>query len=277
MPTFGENLRREREMRGVSLEEISTATKISSRFLGALEAEEFSKLPGGIFTRGFIRAYAKYLGLDEEHVLAEYQLVASPGSELDLGRLALAQPPARRGKSHASLYAILLAIGMLAAGYAIFRYSRRIPEPQVAVRPSPPASQSVPESRAPAPAPQATASESPAPQAGGAGTSSKPRAEPPVPQPDYGLPVVESGLILQLAATERSWVAVDADDKTVLQRVLNPNEIQTLRAKNSFAVTLGNAQGVILTLNGETLKPLGRRGEVKSIRLTRDDLNKNSP
>ena len=68
MSAFGENLRREREMRGVSLEEISSATKISLRFLDAIEREDFAKLPGGIFSRSFVRSYARYLGLDEERV-----------------------------------------------------------------------------------------------------------------------------------------------------------------------------------------------------------------
>jgi hypothetical protein len=84
-------------------------------------------------------------------------------------------------------------------------------------------------------------------------------------------------LVLQVAATERAWVAVDADSRTVLQRVLNPSEIETLKAKESFDVTTGNAQGIILTLNGETLKPLGRRGEVKSIHLTQNDVKKTLP
>ena len=82
---------------------------------------------------------------------------------------------------------------------------------------------------------------------------------------------------MQVAATERAWVAVDADGKTTLQRVLDPNEVETLKAKESFDVTTGNAQGIILTLNGETLKPLGRRGEVKSIHLTRSDLKNPAP
>ena len=84
-------------------------------------------------------------------------------------------------------------------------------------------------------------------------------------------------LVLQVAATERAWVAVDADGKTVLQKVLNPNEVENLKGHDSFDVTIGNAQGVVLTLNGETLKPLGRRGEVKSIHLTRDDLKNAAP
>jgi hypothetical protein len=84
-------------------------------------------------------------------------------------------------------------------------------------------------------------------------------------------------LVLQVAATERTWVAVDADGKTVLQRVLNPNEVENLKAHNAFDVTTGNAQGIVLTLNGETLKPMGRRGEVKSIHLTHDDIKNTAP
>lgn len=71
---FGEHLKREREMRGVSLEEISLATRIAPRFLAALEAEQWDKLPGGVFNRGFIRSVAHYLGLDEDSMVAEYAL-----------------------------------------------------------------------------------------------------------------------------------------------------------------------------------------------------------
>src|SRR3954466_15474556 len=66
MASFGERIKREREMRGVSLEEIAESTKIGKRNLEALETEDFDKLPGGIFNKGFVRAYAKYLGLDED-------------------------------------------------------------------------------------------------------------------------------------------------------------------------------------------------------------------
>lgn len=72
--TFGERLKRERELREVTLEEVSTATRISSRFLKALENEDWSRLPGGVFGRGFVRTIARYLGLSEESLLAEYDL-----------------------------------------------------------------------------------------------------------------------------------------------------------------------------------------------------------
>jgi cytoskeleton protein RodZ len=70
--SFGERLRREREMRGVSLDDIADATKIGTRLLRALEEEHFDLLPGGIFNKGFVRAYSKYLGLNEEEAVADY-------------------------------------------------------------------------------------------------------------------------------------------------------------------------------------------------------------
>jgi cytoskeleton protein RodZ len=71
---FGERLKRERELREVSLNEVTVATRIGTRFLEALENEDWNKLPGGAFNRGFVRAVARYLGLDEENLLAEYDM-----------------------------------------------------------------------------------------------------------------------------------------------------------------------------------------------------------
>ena len=72
--SFGELLKREREIREVSLNEVTVATRIPSKFLEALENQDWGKLPRGFFNRGFVRAIARYLGLDEEHLLAEYDL-----------------------------------------------------------------------------------------------------------------------------------------------------------------------------------------------------------
>ena len=82
MGSFGDRLRREREMRGVSLDDIAEATKIGTRSLRALEEEHFELLPGGIFNKGFVRAYAKYLGLNEDEAVADY-LAAAGDSSLD--------------------------------------------------------------------------------------------------------------------------------------------------------------------------------------------------
>ena len=82
MGSFGEKLRRERELRGVALDDIAGATKIGTRMLRALEEEHFEILPGGIFNKGFVRAYAKYLGLNEDEAVADY-LAAAGDSSLD--------------------------------------------------------------------------------------------------------------------------------------------------------------------------------------------------
>src|SRR5215469_11758744 len=72
MGAFGDKLRREREMRGITLAEIAESTKISTRHLKALEDEQFEALPGGVFNRGFVRAYARFLGINEEQTVADY-------------------------------------------------------------------------------------------------------------------------------------------------------------------------------------------------------------
>ena len=72
MSTFGQELRRERELREISLREVSEATKISLRYLEALELNDFKDLPGGVFNRGFVRAYAQYIGVDPETMVTAY-------------------------------------------------------------------------------------------------------------------------------------------------------------------------------------------------------------
>src|SRR6476646_5755679 len=72
MGAFGDRLRREREMRGITLDEITESTKISRRHLEALEGEHFDQLPGGVFNKGFVRAYARFLGIDGDQAVADY-------------------------------------------------------------------------------------------------------------------------------------------------------------------------------------------------------------
>lgn len=301
MGSFGENLRREREMRGVTLDEISTSTKINPHLLQAIEADDFAKLPGGIFTRSFIRAYAGYLGLDEERVMAEFQLVA-PRVDLDVRRLSTANPlPPKSTGSRAGIISAVVAVLLLAGGYALFRYSHRALSEgtPVSITPSTsssPAAAASASSATPSPsastsAPQsisspATNAPSNATAAGGAsGVNPQPvtSGSPAAVGTANGTAAASSKTIgqgsmtLQVAATERVWVAVGGDGKTLLQKTLDPNYVATFRANDYFDVTTGNAQGVILTLNGETLKPLGRYGEFKKVRLTPQGIQSPSP
>ncbi len=101
---FGEQLKRERELRGVSLEEVATATRIAPRFLEALENEQWDKLPGGVFNRGFIRAVARYLGLDEDNLVSEYARFAKEGKNYPLGNF----PPTPTSALSASAPKVLI-------------------------------------------------------------------------------------------------------------------------------------------------------------------------
>jgi cytoskeletal protein RodZ len=124
---FGEHLKREREMRGVSLEEISAATRIAPRFLQALENEQWEQLPGGVFNRGFIRSVAHYLGLDEDSLVAEYALETK--GRPDPG--VVADPPDEPDRTWARvLVLIVLAILIIAGGWAAVHYL----EPKIAAR-----------------------------------------------------------------------------------------------------------------------------------------------
>jgi cytoskeletal protein RodZ len=297
MPAFGENLRREREMRGVSLEEIASFTKISRRFLEAIEEDDFARLPGGIFARSFIRSYVRYLGLDEDRVMAEYQLAARPQEDVDLHWAPTSKSVTPRPVVRAPLVATLVGIILFSGGYALYHYSRRVAETPPPPAPSPVATPS-PAAAAAQPIASTNPTALPAgvnPPAGGtapgtiravaasvpgapaAGESLPTQAAARPAGPPSSQPTQDADLVLQVAATERSWVAVDADGKAAFQRVMDPNEVKTVKARDSFDVTAGNAQGIILTLNGETLRPLGRRGEVKSVHITREDLKSSAP
>ena len=112
---FGEHLRREREMRGISLDEICSATRIGTRFLNALENEQWDQLPGGVFNRGFVRAVAHHLGLDEESLLAEYMLATGDRATASSSVVRAPAIPESRGQWVTWILA-LVVIGALAFG-----------------------------------------------------------------------------------------------------------------------------------------------------------------
>src|SRR6185369_13431821 len=83
LASFGEELRREREIRGISLKEISDATKISKRFLEALERNDHRTLPAPVFTRGFVREYARYVGLNVEEMVNRYNFASANDDRIE--------------------------------------------------------------------------------------------------------------------------------------------------------------------------------------------------
>lgn len=119
---FGEHLKREREMRGVSLEEIAAATRINTRYLEALEKAHWTELPGGAFNRGFIRSVARFLGLDEDGLIAEYALEMK-----DKRDAAPVETPRDWKPLIAAVCLVLLVAALIGAGifgYRLYRERR---------------------------------------------------------------------------------------------------------------------------------------------------------
>src|SRR6266581_2756116 len=113
MTNFGASFKNARESKGVSLQEIAKETRINTRFLTAIENEEFHLLPGGIFNRGFVRSFAQVVGLDPGQAVADYEQLVSVR---DPGDAAFITAPAPKGERY--LYPI--AIGILAVAIALF-------------------------------------------------------------------------------------------------------------------------------------------------------------
>lgn len=270
MATFGEQLRRERELRGITLAELSYATRVNLRYLEALEKDRFDLLPGGVFNRGFVRAVARYIKLDEHYWVGEYVRAAHEEPEI-LARYAppnaeLPAPPRRGIWSFALL---LLAFGVA----AYFVHDLRVRRPAEASPPllaapgdrasTPPGS--VLESSAAEPASDVTSTRKP-PTPSGALTTT------PVSTTEYA-----SELRLQVDALEEAWVSVTVDGDPLFQRLMKPGETRSIRALDRIELITGNASAVVLTLNGETLAPLGNPGERKNVVLTAKDLKPSLP
>jgi len=232
MASFGENLRRERELRGIDLREMADATKISIRFLQAIEQDRVDILPGGIFPRAFVRQYAKYLGLDAERLVAEF--VYAHGGETAPRKDTRASVRVDQGPPR-GLILVAVALGLLGlVGWKVRGLGKS---------PQPPASPSV---------------------AAPAATFAYDRVYPPPSGAAGGAPHTAAGtMVLTVLARRSSWVEAKVDGTTVLNRVLKGGESQRLEAHQEVLLSVGNAGGIAVTLNDRALAPLGGDGEVK--------------
>jgi cytoskeletal protein RodZ len=117
---FGESLRKERELRGITLEEISKHTKVHTRFLQAIEHDDLSVLPAKAFAKGFLRSYARMVGLDEDQVITnfEYCHQALQPEEYSDTKIKYPSEPPR----HRLVFLVLLLIIMALAGVLILYY-----------------------------------------------------------------------------------------------------------------------------------------------------------
>lgn len=256
---FGTRLREARERRGVSLRAIAEATKISVAVLEALERNDVSRLPGGIFSRAFVRSYAVEVGLDPEATIQEF-VAQFPHDSVTAGHQLTAAVEAdslesdrRMAKAFLQLAGVSVPIvgALLYFGLGM----RRVAPP-----PADPPSVTVPES---APAAVVTP---PAP--------SLPPPAPPAPAPAVATPPVatvdppaEEGLTIGLLARRRCYVSATVDGRKVIEQLLPEGDQRTLEVKREMVLTAGDAGAIVLTLNGAPARPLGKANEVVTVRV----------
>ncbi|HEX9406355.1 MAG TPA: RodZ domain-containing protein [Thermoanaerobaculia bacterium] len=262
LASFGEELRREREIRGISLKEIADATKISKRFLEAIERNDHRTLPAPVFTRGFIREYARYLGLNADEIVNRYNYAAAGDDRIEksphLDRLTqrVPEPPPKKGipppyaRIDRNVYILLLIVAALAvATYVAIRHKRAIAE-----------AAGIEAAIAPAKRGGKSARAKPKIAAEGGGATQK----------------TQEPMRMTIDVEDDSWVILDADGKEVINERLHRGAHRTVAANDSFDFrTVGNAAGIKLALNEVPLPPLGRDGEVVHDRVFgRGDLRK---
>ena len=262
---LGRKLREARERRGVSLRQIADRTKIAVSVLEALERNDISRLPGGIFGRAFVRSFATEIGLDPEATIQEFIVqfpqdsvtVGHPRSQLIVDHQAL--------ESNRRMAATVLGLAALAvpiaAGVVYLSMARRGTEPADAARSAPTvAARSTAGEPADTPAPsQRAVTETVKPTAPVAGTAGDDR------------------VTVALTMTRSSWVSAIVDGEKQVERRLQPGEQRTLQVRRELVLTVGDAGGVEIVVNGTAAGPLGKDGEVVTKRLTRDNLTEFLP
>ncbi|TKS61026.1 MAG: helix-turn-helix domain-containing protein [Nitrospira sp.] len=297
MESVGEFFRQVRETKGLTVDEVASKTRIRSDFVKALEDGNFAKLPDQVFARGFVRSYARSLGLDEEDAI--HRFIQSAGAfyekKDERERLKVRQAEEER-KRRANRKAVAVAIG-IAVLTLIFLLSREQPSVlrrenpgQAAMKRSAQAAKVAPEAatrqelapvaEAPKPIDVPAAIQKPMADAlrpesvVSPVVASKPETEtvstasPGTDGPLGGISLDGAGttmdgqLVLDLEATELSWVVVQIDNGSPQEALLRPGEKAHWKGQDQFILTLGNAGGVKAELNGKPQKPFGPSGKV---------------
>lgn len=238
---IGSKLQKVRIDKGISLREISSATKISPQVLEALERNDIARLPGGIFARGYIRAYAAELGLNPEEVVAEFR------SQVDEPPEVAVATSAPTYVDWGARYRSLSVVGMLGLAAALIFYTA------LSVR-----STDTP-SNAETAGPVATGGEVVVPP------TDRQTEQVPVPAQENG----QSGLRLELQPRGECWVSATVDGRLVVYRLMAPGERATLDARDEISLRVGDAGVFAYSINGTPGRSLGRQGQPVTIHITK--------
>ncbi len=262
---FGEEFRCERELRDVSREQLAAATKVSVCHIQALEEGRFQKLPGAVFSRGFVRSISQHLGLDADRMAAAFRSVyegwqaeeerrasapLTPSARLRLSqpRRSIAASTTVRGLGVALLLALLTGLAALLKSHG-GGPRRAASGPRGAER-----SQTGPASLALPPAIAA------------ATVALPPEAGPPAAVPAVAPVRVAQGghgeSTLSLSFKEDCWAEILVDGHLVVKGLFRKGTKREVSGGRTFTLTLGNAGVVEVAVDGRAIEPLGEPGKV---------------
>jgi cytoskeletal protein RodZ len=259
---FGGRLRDARERRGVSLRQIANSTKISVGVLEALERNDISKLPGGIFGRAFVRSYAIEVGLDPEATIQDFitnfpkdsVIAGHPTSDRIEDRVAL---EGDRQTAGTFLWMIVISVPIVAGLLYFATVGRQAPSesaqaPAAAGAVEKPAVQEPPPASVPAPEP---------PAARPVDSAARPSAAAPSVAAASG-----DQLTVVLTVKRPCWVSATVDGQRSIQRLLQPGEQQTVTVRREMVLTAGDAAAIAVQFNGADARVLGKAGQVVTAR-----------
>jgi cytoskeleton protein RodZ len=265
MDDFGGKLRQARERRGISLRQIAASTKISAAALEALERNDISKLPGGIFSRAFVRSYASEVGLNPDDTVREFleRFQQEPAPSAD----ALALPVPEEERAYQELQrkaARILGIAAVALPVlAILLYFglRGRSKSQSRLE-SPQSDRDISAPSAPQPLPSRSDTTPAAPAAAETGAPS-------------AVPTGVTGAItLDVHPTSDCWVSLTIDDQKLFARLMKAGEHESHLVRREAVVEVGNAGAFAFSIDGRPGKPIGDEGKKKTLKLTPETASK---
>ena len=292
MTSIGDTLRRERQRRNLDLSEIAGQLKISTRFLEAMEHDDFGKLPGGVFTKSFVRQYAGFLGLDADEMAAEVGHVLEPepvlpempgkpkpdvpGIDLQMGEESWQSVRERPVALPSWFRAGMLLVALMLVCSGVYWWFQRPHHPVLAHEVSPPpkpapVAQPVMPVSQPVQAPPTTATPAATPP-----PSTEASAEPtPTPTPAAATPDVpnpapnpNATVRVGITADEAVWIRADINGKYQFSGTLQPHETRSIDADGEVILRLGNAGGATITLNGKPVGAVGPKGQIRTVQFT---------
>lgn len=235
---IGKTLKDQREAKNLTLADVENETKIRARYLAALEEENYAEIPGEVYVIGFLRNYARYLGLDGDALVNSYRSqegVAEPDQDnlmTQAGDPAEEQAlPSRAAVTLGGKRLLYALVGLAVVALLIILFTSL---------------------------------------KGGTRNAEEVRRQPVVKHSTRVARQKAESLSLELKAREKCWVQVKTDGQVGFSGMLEKGMKKSFKAQKSMTLLLGNAGGVDVTCNGKKLPPLGRSGEVvtKEFRLS---------